>query len=100
MPTPEEQARENTDDSLRAAGWVTQDYDDIDLGAASGIAVREYPLATGTADYLLFVDRKAIGAIEVKAEGTPLSGVEARSEKCSAGLPSNLKAWRNPPAFL
>jgi len=32
--------------------------------------VREFPLHTGFADYLLFVDRRAIGAVEAKAAGT------------------------------
>jgi type I restriction enzyme, R subunit len=36
----------------------------MNLGAARGVAVREFPLMTGFADYLLFIDRKAIGAIE------------------------------------
>jgi len=31
--------------------------------------VREFPLKMGYADYLLFVDRRTIGAIEAKAEG-------------------------------
>jgi type I site-specific restriction endonuclease len=31
--------------------------------------VREFPLKTSYADYLLFGDRRAIGAIEAKAEG-------------------------------
>lgn len=35
-----------------------------------GVAVREFPLETGHADYLLFVDQKAAGIIEAKAEGT------------------------------
>ncbi|MFQ5854604.1 MAG: hypothetical protein ACE5LU_03020 [Anaerolineae bacterium] len=37
-------------------------------------AVREFPLRTGFAGYLLFVDRKAIGAVEAKPAGLPLSG--------------------------
>jgi type I restriction enzyme R subunit len=33
----------------------------------------------GRADYLLYVDQKAVGVIEAKPEGTPLSGVEWQS---------------------
>ena len=38
--------------------------------------MREFPLVTGEADYLLFVHRKAIGAVEAKPEGATFSGVE------------------------
>jgi type I restriction enzyme, R subunit len=67
------------DRSLAAAGWAVQDRAASDLTAARGVAIREFPLVTGFADYLLFVDRKAVGAIEAKATGTPLSGVELQS---------------------
>ena len=87
MSTPESRARENIDRLLDAAGWRVQRRDEMNLGAARGVAVREFPLKTGYADYLLFVDRRAIGAVEAKAEGTPLAGVEAQSEKYSVGLP-------------
>ena len=53
----------------------------------------------GFADYLLYLDRKAIGAVEAKAEGT-LSGVEAQTAKYAAGLPSNLPAHFRPLPFL
>jgi type I restriction enzyme M protein len=43
---------------LAAAGWAVQDYRRLDLGAAPGVAVREFPLERGAADYVLFVDRK------------------------------------------
>jgi type I site-specific restriction endonuclease len=53
----------------------------------------------GFADYLLYVDRKAAGAVEAKAQGT-LSGVEAQSAKYAAGLPEGLPAHRQPLPFL
>ena len=88
MPdTPEDRARKTIDDLLTAAGWAVQDRAAMDLGAARGVAVREFPLKTGFADYLLFVDRKAIGAVEAKKEGTPLTGVEPQSAKYGEGLP-------------
>lgn len=40
----------------------------LDLGAARGVAVREYPTDTGPADYVLFVDREAVGVIEAKRD--------------------------------
>jgi type I restriction enzyme R subunit len=43
---------------LKEAGWVIQDYREINLGAFLGIVVKEFPLKTGFADYILFIDRK------------------------------------------
>jgi len=100
MPTPEQRARAIIDERLTAAGWATQDRADTNLGAARGVAVREFPLQTGFADYLLFLDRKAIGAVEAKPEGMPLSGVEAQSAKYSIGLGSAPLAWHSPLPFL
>jgi type I restriction enzyme R subunit len=100
MPLPEERARQNIDQMLQAAGWVVQDREALNLKAARGVAVREFPLKTGEADYLLFVDRKAIGAIEAKPEGTTLSGISHQSEKYSSGLLDVPPAWRKPLPFL
>ena len=59
-----------------------------------------FRLKTGYADYLLFVDRRPIGAIEAKAEGIALAGVEAQAAQYGAGLPDNLNAWYRPLPFL
>ena len=102
MPeTPEQKARREIDADLTAAGWLVQDRDDLDLSAGRGVAVREFPMKPGFgfADYLLYLDRKAIGAVEAKAEGT-LTGVEAQSAKYAAGLPENLPAHTRPLPFL
>ena len=66
MVKPEEKARQVIDSLLEAAGWKIQNLNELNLGAALGIAVREFPLKTGAADYLLFVDRKAVGVVEAK----------------------------------
>jgi type I restriction enzyme R subunit len=99
--TPEQKARLEIDDDLVAAGWLVQSRDELDLTAGRGIAVREFVMkhGFGSADYLLYVDRKAIGAVEAKAEGT-LTGVEPQSAKYAAGLPDNLPAHRRPLPFL
>ncbi len=78
--TPEQQARVEIDRKLAAAGWVVQDFKEIELSAARGVAVREFPTATGPADYLLYGDRKALGTIEAKKDGTPLLGVVSFSK--------------------
>jgi type I restriction enzyme R subunit len=102
MLTPEQEAREQIDRMLDAAGWVVQSRDAANLGAARGVAVAEFPLTTGFADYMLFVDRRPIGVVEAKAVGKTLSGVEAQTAKYSAGLPELLRdnAWHTPLPFL
>jgi type I restriction enzyme R subunit len=74
--TPEEKARRNIDRQLVQCGWLVQDYRQMDISAGPGVAVREFPLATGEADYLLYADAKAVGAVEAKPEGHTLTGVE------------------------
>ena len=56
-------------------------------------------MVSGEADYLLFVDRKAIGVIEAKPQGATLSGVAEQSEKYVAGIPENLPHFSEPLPF-
>jgi type I restriction enzyme R subunit len=77
--TPEQIARENIDKQLLQAGWILQDYKAINPSAGQGIAVREYPTESGSADYILFIDRKPIGVIEAKREGHTLSQVHEQT---------------------
>jgi type I restriction enzyme R subunit len=97
--TPEEEAREEIDRLLEAAGWSIQDYRAINLGSSLGVAVREFPLKTGAADYLLFLDRKAVGVIEAKPVGIPLGGVDVQSEKYLTGLPDTIPHAQLPLPF-
>ena len=85
----------------RRAGWTIQSRDNVDLNAAQGIAIREFPLKKGHgfADYLLYVDGAAVGVIEAKRTGIPLTGVETQTAKYSVGLPDNLPA-PPPPVLL
>jgi type I restriction enzyme R subunit len=89
--TPEQKARENIDKQLQQAGWIVQDYKSINPSAGLGIAVREYPTESGSADYILFVDRKPLGVIEAKKEGITLSAVHDQTTRYSA---DNLKFIR------
>ena len=59
----------------------------MNISAGLGVAVREFPLKTGFADYLLYGNCKALGAIEAKPEGHTLTGVELQSAKYTTGLP-------------
>jgi type I restriction enzyme R subunit len=99
LTQPEELARQKIDELLEAAGWQVQDYRDIDLSASLGVAVREFPLTNGAVDYLLFVDKKAVGVLEAKKVGTTLSGVSEQTEKYLQGLPNNIPNFQNPLAL-
>jgi hypothetical protein len=57
---------QNNAPASRSTRWVVQDYKQFDPSAGRGIALREVPLKSGTCDYLLLVDRKAVGVIEAK----------------------------------
>jgi type I restriction enzyme R subunit len=96
---PEEKARQKIDQMLKDAGWVVQDLQQLNLGASLGVAIREFPLKSGPADYLLFVDRKAAGVVEAKPEGTTLSGVADQSAKYLVGIPENLPHVQEPLSF-
>lgn len=65
--SPEEKARIEIDKQLNAAGYVVQDMSELNLFAAKGVVVREYPTDTGEVDYLIFVNQQPIGIIEAKA---------------------------------
>lgn len=65
---PEQKARDQIDAQLRASGWSVQDKGLFNPNAGEGQAVREYTTDSGPADYVLFVDRNAVGVIEAKKE--------------------------------
>ncbi len=87
----EQRARVRIDAQLVAAGWTVQDRRSLDLFAGQGIAVLEVVMAPGhgRVDYLLYVDRRVVGVVEAKPEGTALSGVEWQSAMYATGLPED-----------
>jgi type I restriction enzyme, R subunit len=101
MENPEQKARKAIDEMLQQAGWLIQDVARTNLDAGRGIAIREFPLKSGYgfADYLLYVDQKAVGVVEAKREGTTLTGVEVQARKYSEGLPAYLPAPVQPLPF-
>ena len=108
MPlTPEQQAREKIDGQLEDCGWVVQDFASMDIHAARGVAIREYPLKwkqgaeikSGFADYLLYADGWAIGVVEAKRAGHTLQGVLIQSEKYTEGLDKQVPARYRPLPF-
>ena len=99
--TPEAKARQYIDQKLEQAGWTLQDMRQLNLSAAHGVAVREFPTDTGPADYVLFVQRQAVGVIEAKKDeaGVHLTVTEGQTQRYAA---ANLK-WRKdstPLRFL
>jgi type I restriction enzyme R subunit len=97
--TPEQKARLQIDRQLEQSGWQVQDYRQMNISAGLGIAVREFPLTTGDADYMLYADGKAIGVVEAKPVGHTLTGVETQSGKYLDGLPPMLPSYRVPLPF-
>jgi type I restriction enzyme R subunit len=97
---PEEKARQQIDRLLEAAGWKVQDYRELNLSASLGVVVRYFPLKEQLeADYLLFVDRKAVGVVEAKPTGTTLSGVAEQTTKYLASVPANVPTVQLPLPF-
>ncbi len=97
--TPEQKSRQQIDRQLEQAGWIVQDYRQMNISAGLGVAVREFPLTTGDADYMLYVGAKAIGVVEAKPIGHTLTGVETQSGKYLDGLPKTLPNYRLPLPF-
>ena len=64
--SPEERARLVIDEKLKQAGWVIQDMNALNLAAAPGVAIREFPTSTGEVDYALFVDGRPVGVTKSK----------------------------------
>ena len=96
---PEQEARKRIDALLDKSGWIVQDRENANPKAGAGVAVREFLFDSGEADYGLFVNGKAIGAVEAKKVGTTLSSVAFQTEKYLTSLPDNFSSWCNPLPF-
>ncbi len=79
--SPEQIARDKIDDLLTASGWVVQDNNKFDPSEGLGQAVKEYQTGVGPADYVLFIDRTAVGVIEAKrkSKGENITSVEEQT---------------------
>lgn len=95
---PEDAARQEIDKLLAACGWDVQDYRQMNISATRGVAVREFPLESGFADYLLYADGRAIGVVEAKPPGT-LTGHELQSLGYLRRLPEDVPAHHRPLSF-
>ena len=98
---PEAVARLAIDKQLEASGWLLQHRDEMNLNAASAVAVREFKLRKnhGFVDYMLFLDGHAVGVCEAKPAGFPVFSVEHQTKMYVDGLPEELDALHKPLPF-
>ncbi|MGO8813716.1 MAG: hypothetical protein ACLQVG_03495 [Terriglobia bacterium] len=91
LDKPEDKARKTIDDLLSKAGWTIQDREGVNVSAARGVAIREFPLKSGYgfADYLLYVDGAPAGVVEAKKEGETLTGYEIQTENTASAFPTS-----------
>lgn len=66
--------------------WTVRSKYRLDFSEGHGIAVREYQTGVGPADYVLFVDKQAVGVVLAKPEewGRNITTVEPQSGTCAA----------------
>jgi len=95
--SPEEKARLEIDRKLESAGWQVVDRNHYSP-SVTAIAVREGLLQGNLeADYLLFINGKAIGVMEAKKEDTELTGiVAAQAENYARKLLNWYPCRQNP----
>lgn len=99
--TPEEEARVLIDEMLAEAGWAVVSRSEY-LNVPYAQAVTE-ALTKGNheADYLLFLDGRAIGVLEAKRKENSLGGkVAEQTAGYSTGALPWYKTWINPLPFL
>jgi len=94
---PEQIARDNIDKQLMLCGWIIQDKKKLNLSAGLGIAIREYQTDIGPADYVLFIDRKAVGIIEAKREEEGLHLTSTVQEQSVQYATAKLRLLDNDP---
>ena len=97
---PEEKARVIIDRQLEEAGWQVIDRDEY-ISSAHACAVREGLMnLSGSnleADYLLFIEGKAVGVVEAKREENELGDeVKLQALNYTKNLPSWCAAWYMP----
>ncbi len=97
---PEEKARVIIDRQLAEAGWLVIDRDEY-TPTAHACAVREGLMnrsgANLEADYLLFIEGKAVGVVEAKREENELGDeVKEQALTYTRNLPTWCAAWFQP----
>ena len=97
--TPEQKARKAIDAKLTAAGWLVQDRRNLNLHAGPGIALCETDVEGGFADYMFFVDAKALGVLEAKAANVLLGGAAEESAMYATAPTQDLQRWADVLPF-
>ena len=94
---PEEKARKKIDALLKKAGWKIMSREEYSPGM-SAVAIEEGLLKGNLeADYLLFLEGKAIGVLEAKKESTVLSDIVAnQAENYTRQLLPMYQYWEKP----
>ena len=98
---PEEKARIKIDDWLEKAGWKVVSRDQYS-NAINAQAVKENLMEGNLkADYMLFLNGKAIAVLEAKkAENKLGDDVKAQAENYTKILPPSNQYWFNPIPFV
>ncbi|GBE20336.1 type-1 restriction enzyme R protein [archaeon BMS3Abin17] len=98
---PEDKARhEKINPQLDAVGWNIQNYKIANVHSSKGVAVEYFQMGKDQADYVLFVNGKAVGVIEAKKEGESLMGKEPQTAKYSEGFPEDFEKLEGELPFL
>ena len=96
---PDEITRQNIDQMLSSAGWSILSMENFKLEASASVAVREFHTKKDVADYLLFINGRVTGVIEVKPSGTALSPTADQTAKYMHGIPDDIPHPEGPIPF-
>lgn len=98
---PEQKARVKIDTLLNNAGWTVVSRDEFSE-AINAQAVKENLMKGNLeADYILYLDGKAIAVLEAKREESNLGLVVAEQAQNYADiLPDWIQAWKTPLPFI
>ncbi len=99
---PEEKAREKIDTLLEESGWTVVNRDEFGSDVINAQAVRENILkGNKEADYILYLDGKAIGVLEAKREENSLGlKVAEQAQTYATILPDWVQSWITPLPFI
>jgi type I restriction enzyme R subunit len=87
--------KQRIDKALTALGWTIISYEDnLDSNLLTHHAVAEYPVATGFADYALFVNGLFLGAIEAKKLSVGSQAALEQAKRYSKGVFDGVGNWR------
>lgn len=98
---PEEEARVLIDEKLATAGWAVVSRSEYSEKQNAQAVMEAITIGKKEADYILFLDGKAIGVLEAKrAENNLGTQVADQVAGYSIGLPSWCQTWSTPLPFL